>query len=281
MGGRRKRVLMTEMRESRSDRGTSEKQRTLPRTLGTWWVRRRFRHRERPEARPWPDVHGDVEYLSRELGRWHPDTLAARSRVFIWLSHEGRHPEILRLTEAEAAERTAEFGADDPDTLGWRSSLAWGRRRAGDLDGAVAEARAVADDSARVLGPDHADTHRRRTSLAGFLAENGEAAEGVRLLRVLYAESQAFGWQRKDETRSIRTALATALELNGDRQEALDLLEEEIDAERGTIYGVDENLGDYQMKRLQEWRTRLVADVAWQARNGRRKHERSKDARGR
>ncbi|MFF3313311.1 hypothetical protein [Streptomyces sp. NPDC002952] len=102
-----------------------------------------------------------------------------------------------------------------------------------------------------MLGPDHADTHRWRASLARFLAENGEAVEGVRLLRVLYAESQTFGWQRKDEARSIRTALVTALELNGDLQEALDLLEDEIEAERGTIYGVDENLGDYEMKRLQ------------------------------
>ncbi|MGC4985742.1 hypothetical protein ACLQ18_34750 [Streptomyces sp. DT193] len=272
---------MTEMRESRSDRGTSEKQRTPRRTVRTWRVRRRFRHWERPEARPWPDVHEDVTYLTRELGRWHPDTLAARSRVFTWLLHEGRHPEILRLAEAEVAERTAEFGADDPDTLGCRSSLAWHRRRVGDLDGAVAEARAGADDSARVLGPDHVGTHGSRASLAQFLAENGEAAEGVRLLRVLYAESQAFGWERREETRFIRKGLVTALELNGDFQEALDLLEEEIEAEAGTIYGVDENLGDHEMKRLQERRTRLVAEVALQDWNRRRKHERSKDAPGR
>ncbi|WP_148663791.1 hypothetical protein [Streptomyces ambofaciens] len=269
------------MSESQSDRDTGEEQRRPRRTVRTWRVRRRFRHRERPQARPWPDVHEDIAYLTRELGRWHPHTLAAHSRVFSWLLHEGRHPEILRLAEAEAAERTAEFGADDPATLGCRSALAWRRRRVGDLDGAVAEARALAEDSARVLGPDHADTHRRRAYLARFLAENGEAAEGVRLLRVLYAESQAFGWQRKDETRSIRTALVTALELNGDLQEALDLLEEELEVERGTIYGIDENLGDYEMKRLQEWRTRLVAEVALQDWNRRRKHEQSKDAPGR
>ncbi|MFH9614029.1 tetratricopeptide repeat protein [Streptomyces pratensis] len=275
---------MTKMPKSRGDRSTSEKQRTLRRTLRTWRVRRPFRHWKRPEALPWPDVHEDIAYLTRELGRWHPHTLAARSRASSWLSLEGRHTDVLRLAEADVAERTAEFGADDPDTLGCRSSLAWSRRRVGDLDGAVAEARVVAEDSARVLGPDHADTHRRRASLARFLAENGEAAEGVRLLRDLYAESQAFRWKRRDETRSIRTTLVTALELNGDLQEALDLLDEEIQAERGTIYGVDENLGDHEMKRLQEWRTRLASDVALQDWNRRRKQERRKrrkDAPGR
>ncbi|MFC9941379.1 tetratricopeptide repeat protein [Streptomyces pratensis] len=275
---------MTKIPKSRGDRSTSEKQRTLRRTLRTWRVRRLFRHWKRPEALPWPDVHEDIAYLTRELGRWHPHTLAARSRASSWLSLEGRHTDVLRLAEADVAERTAEFGADDPDTLGCRSSLAWSRRRVGDLDGAVAEARVVAEDSARVLGPDHADTHRRRAGLARFLAENGEAAEGVRLLRDLYAESQAFRWKRRDETRSIRTTLVTALELNGDLQEALDLLDEEIQAERGTIYGVDENLGDHEMKRLQEWRTRLASDVALQDWNRRRKQERRKrrkDAPGR
>ncbi|OKI92176.1 hypothetical protein AMK10_20510 [Streptomyces sp. CB02058] len=271
---------MTEMRGSRSDQGTSEKQRTPRRSVRTWRVRRRFRHGERPEARPWPDVHEDVAYLTRELGRWHPDTLAVRSMVLTWLLHEERHPEILRLAEAEVAERIAEFGADAPDTLGCRSSLAWCRRRVGDLDGAVAEARAGVDDSARVLGPDHVSTHRWRASLAQFLAENGEAAEGVRLLQVLYAESQALGRQRRDQTRSIRTDLVRALELNGDFQEALDLLEEEIEAERGTLYGIDENLGDYTMKHLEEVRTRLVAEVALEGWKRRREHERSEDAPG-
>ncbi|WP_405651844.1 hypothetical protein [Streptomyces sp. NBC_00019] len=70
----------------------------------------------------------------------------------------------------------------------------------------------------------------------------------MRLLRALYTESQAFGPKRQSETRSIRNAL--------------DLLDEEIDAERGTIYGVDENLGDYKMKSLQEWRKRLVVKAA-------------------
>ncbi|MFF3312804.1 hypothetical protein [Streptomyces sp. NPDC002952] len=250
------------------------------RTLRTWRVRRRFRHWKRPEALPWPGVHEDIAFLTRELGRWHPDTLAVRWRASSWLSLEGRHEEVLRLAEADVAERSAAFGADDPDTLGCRSSLAWKRRRVGDLDGAVAEARAVVEDSARVLGPDDAITHRRRANLAQLLAENGEAAEGVRLLRDLYAQSQAFGWKRKDETRSIRATLVTALELNGDLQEALDLLDEEIEAERGTIYGVDENLGDHEMKRLQEWRSRLAADAALQSWNRRRKRTRNQDAPG-
>ncbi|MER6678248.1 hypothetical protein [Streptomyces sp. NPDC000983] len=225
-------------------------------------------------------MHEDVAYLTRVLGRWHPDTLAARSKALSWLSQEGRHAETLRVAEAEVAERTTEFGADDPHTLVWRTTLAWNRRMVGDLDTAVVEARALTEDSARVLGPDHADTHRRRAGLARFLAENGEAAEGVRLLRALYAESQAFGWKRKDETRPIRTTLVRALELNGDLREALELLEEEIEVERGTIYGVDENLGDHGMKGLQEWHTRLAAEVARRDGKRRRKQRRTKDADG-
>ncbi|MER6186879.1 hypothetical protein [Streptomyces sp. NPDC001652] len=245
-----------------SGQGTVEKQRRPRRTLGTWRVKRRFRHMKRPKSRNWPDVFEDVACLTRELGRWHPDTLAARSRMCMWLTDEDRHADVLRLSEADVAERTAEFGADVPETLRMRRSLAWHRRRVGDLDGAVTEARAVLGDSERVLGSDHADTHRCRSILAQFLAESGQPAEAVRLLRALYAESQAFGPKRRSETRSIRNALVTALELDGQVREALDLLDEEIAAERGTIYGIDENLGDYEMKRLQEWRKRLVAKAA-------------------
>jgi hypothetical protein len=182
--------------------------------------------------------------------------------VFRWLDGEGRHADVLRLAEAEVAERTAEFGADAPETLRWRRSLAWHRRTVGDLDGAVTEARAVVGDSVRVLGSDHADTQRCRASHAQFLAENGEPAEAVRLLSALYVESQAFGRNRQSENRSIRNTLVTALELDGDVQEALDLMDEQNAAERGTIYGVDEHLGDHEMKRLQEWRRRLMAKAA-------------------
>ncbi|MFI1438736.1 tetratricopeptide repeat protein [Streptomyces fructofermentans] len=206
-------------------------------------------------------MHEDVAYLTRKLGRWHPGTVAARTRVGSWLTLEGRHAEVLQLTEAELAERIAEFGADDPDILMWRTSVAWRRRRVGDLDGAVALARTVVEDSVRELGSDHPHTHQRRAGLARFLAENGEPAEGVRLLRALYAESQAFGHDRHSGTRSIRMTLVTALELNGDVREALDLLDEEIEVERGTLYGIDENLGDHEMKRLEERRTILVAKV--------------------
>jgi hypothetical protein len=150
-------------------------------------------------------VFEDIAYLTRELGRWHPDTRAARSTVFWWLTDEGLQADVLRLSEAEVAETTAEFGADVPETLRMRRSLAWHRRGMGDLD--------------------RAETHRCRSTLAQFLAESGEPAEAVRLLRALYTESQ-------------------------------------IAAERGTIYGVDENLGDYEMKHLQEWRRRLVAKAA-------------------
>ncbi|MEV6191912.1 hypothetical protein AB0M19_05875 [Streptomyces sp. NPDC051920] len=159
------------------------------------------------------------------------------------------------------AERTAEFGSDDPETLHWRRSLAWSRRRIGDLEAAVADARAVVSDSLRVLGSEHVDTHRCRAVLAQFLAENGEPAEGVRMLRALYDESRAFGQERWNETRSVRKTLVTALELNDEVREALDLLDEEIGVESGTLYGVDDNLGDHEMKHLQEWRVLLVAKV--------------------
>ncbi|MFE1287362.1 hypothetical protein [Streptomyces sp. NPDC058751] len=245
---------------SRGGTGAREKKRRL--TPGTWWVGRRFRHSRRPAARAWPQVHEDVAYLTRELGRWHPRTLTARSSVSRWLVDECLHADALRCAEAEVADRIAEFGADAPETLGWRSGLAWDRRRLGDLDTAVAEARALADDCVRVLGSDHVDTHYRRATLGQFLAENGESAEGVRLARAVYAESQAFGLDRWRETRSLRNVLITTLELNGDVQEALDLLDEEIKVESGTLYGIDENLGDYEMKRLEEWRRRLVAKVA-------------------
>ncbi|MFF2520512.1 tetratricopeptide repeat protein [Streptomyces liangshanensis] len=166
------------------------------------------------------------------------------------------------------ADRTAAFGADDPGTLRARRSLGSALRGVGDLDGAVAEARAVLEDSVRVLGPDHADTRRGRVDVARYLAENGEPAEGVRLLRALYAGSLAFGPERQGETRSVRHQLVLALEHKGEFREAFDLLDLEIAAEVGTVYGVDEFLGDHIMERLREWRTRLVAAGAASRRPG-------------
>ncbi|MGW2514868.1 hypothetical protein ACWC0A_36955 [Streptomyces scopuliridis] len=136
-------------------------------------------------------MHKDVAYLTRKLGRRHPDTLLVRSLVSMWLSGEGQHADVLRLAEAEVADGTAEFGADDPETLRSRRRHSFALRGVGDLDGAVAEARAVVEDSVRVLGSDHADTRRCRADLAQYLAENGKPAEGVRLLRALYTESRA------------------------------------------------------------------------------------------
>ncbi|MFC8077830.1 tetratricopeptide repeat protein [Streptomyces sp. NPDC057307] len=180
----------------------------------------------------------------------------------MWLSTQGQHAHVVRLAEAEVADRTAEFGADDPETLRSRRSLASALRALGDLDKAVIETRSVVEDSVRVLGSDHADTHRGRADFAQYLAENGKPAEGVRLLRALYTESRAFGPKRQGETRSIRHQLALALELRGEFREALDLLDEEIAAELVTVYGIDEFAGDYKMERLREWRSRLVAKAA-------------------
>ncbi|MFD7115855.1 hypothetical protein ACFWAA_02190 [Streptomyces sp. NPDC059922] len=232
------------------------------RTFGTWRAGRRFRNWRQPTSRDWPDVHKDVAYLTRKLGRWHPDTLLVRSLVSMWLGSEGQHADVLRLAEAEVADRTAEFGADDPETLRSRRLLSSALRGAGDLDGAVAETRALVEDSVRVLGSGHADTRRGWVDLAQYLAENGEPAEGVRLLRALYTESRAFGPERREESRSIRHQLVLALESKGEFQEALDLLDEEIAEESGTVYGVDEFRGDYAMAHLREWRGRLVAKAA-------------------
>jgi len=232
------------------------------RTPHTWWVLRSFRHLDRPKALDWPKAHARVAFLTRELGPWHPDTLSARSRLVAWLSLEGDHAAALRLTETEVADRIAEFGSDHPDTLINRSALAWRRRRVGDLDGAIAGMTAVVEDRIRLLGPDDSTTHRTQAWLAQFLAENGDAAEAVGRLTALYAKSQTFGVKRQDTTRSLRNTLITALELNRDFQEALALLDEEIHAERSTVYGIDENLGDYNMKHLKELRTRLVGRAA-------------------
>ncbi|GLF95105.1 hypothetical protein [Streptomyces yaizuensis] len=232
------------------------------RTPGIWWAGRRFRNWTQPTSRSWPDVHKDVARLTRGLGRWHPETRLARSLVSLWLSSEGRHAEVLALAEEEVADRTAEFGPDDPETLRSRRLLTSALRGVGDLDGAVAGTRAVMEHSARVLGPDHPDTHRCRAALGQYLAENGEPAEGARLLRALYAESLAFGPERYEEARSIRHHLILALELTGGFQEALDLLDEEIADESGTVHGVDEFLGDHRMEHVREWRRRLVTRAA-------------------
>ncbi|MFH8800468.1 hypothetical protein ACH4F6_12845 [Streptomyces sp. NPDC017936] len=232
------------------------------RTPGTWWVNRRFRHFDRPASLTWPEAEWGLAHLAERLGPWHEDTRFARLRVMGWLKREGDTAAALRMAHEDVAGRTADFGPDHLDTLRARSTVVWCRREDGDLDGAVADARLLVEDMTRAHGPDHEDTHRERWILADLIGENGDPPEAVRRLTALYAESRALGPRRTRWTRVIRTSLVGALERNGDLGEALELLDVEIEAERGTIYGVDENLGDHEMKRLQEWRTRLAGELA-------------------
>ncbi|MDN3029719.1 tetratricopeptide repeat protein [Streptomyces sp. S.PB5] len=229
------------------------------RTWGTRRLMRRFRGSERPDSlRGW-DGDAAVAYLTRKLGPRHPDTLTARAALAYWFSHEGVMAQALSRLEALVVDRTAWFGPDDPDTVRARGAVFWARRKAGDLEAAIADAEALLADVTRLHGPHHEETHAWESRLAEVMDLNGDHAEAVRRLRSLYETSRSFGRAREGSTRSIRWNLIKALEHTGDAQEALALLALEIDAEQRTVYGVDENLHDLPMKRLQEWRTRLEA----------------------
>ncbi|AWI28448.1 hypothetical protein [Streptomyces tirandamycinicus] len=159
------------------------------------------------------------------------------------------------------ADRTTEFGPDHPDTLSARGSVVRHRRAAGDLPGAIADAQVLVEDMTRALGPDHRDTHEQRRFLTCFLSANGETAEAVRRLTALFADVEALGPTRQSDLLIVRTSLARELERNGDLTGALAPVEREIAAERSTIYGIDENLGQHPLHRLEGWRDQLAAGV--------------------
>jgi hypothetical protein len=228
------------------------------RTLRAWLVRRRFRHWSRPKSMAGAKADWGVGYLTRKLGPRHPYTLEARARLAVWLSEEDDNAGALRLTEAEVADRAAEFGADHSDTLSARMVLVSRRHAVGDLPGAMTDLRALVQDTSRTLGPEHTETHRQRRRLAELIGEGGEKTEAVRLLTGLLAEVEGFGPKRYDDMRLTRRALARALERNGDIQKALGLVEKEIDAQENIIYGVDEYPSEYDRRFLRDWCDRLA-----------------------
>lgn len=238
--------------------GTEEHRTHRRHTPRSWLVNRRFRHWQRPDSLSGSRAQRQIDYLARKLGSRHPDTLRAREHLALWLFREGSPADALVLTEAEVDDRTAEFGPGHPNTLRARRSLVRYRRETGDLPGAIADARVLLEDTTRFLGADDRETHGQRRSLAELLGESGETAGRIERLRVLLAEEEALGPAWKGEVRYTRSTLARALEENGDIAEALALVEKEVEAERGKVYGVDENLTEAPLRLLVAWRDRLA-----------------------
>ncbi|MDQ0909841.1 hypothetical protein QFZ22_005826 [Streptomyces canus] len=239
--------------------GTEERRRP---TWGARRVLRGFDKYERPGSLRGPKADEAIADLTRTLGPRHPDILKARDRQAYWLHREGDTAGALVRLESLVADRTEWFGSDDLDAVKIRSTMARYRRSVGDLGGALALAEAVVTDLTWLHGPDERDTLRAESTLAGLIGQNGDRAEWLRRLRSLYERSRSLDPRRDSVTRGIRWNLVEALERCGEYREALTLLDVEIDAERRTSYGVDENLGDWQMKRLQEWRRNLVVKVS-------------------
>lgn len=203
-----------------------------------------------------------IELLTRTLGPWHPATAEARAKLRFWLVEEGDPATAIRLAQTEVADRTAALGADHPDTLAARWEMIHLAPKTLGRPTVIDEKRRLAEDRARVLGPYHRDTLLTRRSVGYSLRDSGAVAEAVQVFTDVLTELEALERPSNEQLRETWVGLAYALERHGDFERALVYVEKELAAERRTIYPQDENLGEYHLKMLLEWRDRLRREGA-------------------
>ncbi|XVU26760.1 hypothetical protein ACQPZJ_06810 [Actinoplanes sp. CA-054009] len=223
-------------------------------------VLRRFESWTRPAAMTPERTEESLAYLTQVLGRWHPDTAEARLKVRYWLVADGDPTAAQRSAEAEAADRTAEFGAEHLKTFEARRSLHHFYREAHGRSAALPLIRALADDMSEALGPTHRETLSVRRHLAYQLRDEELLTESIVVSSAMLAELEDRPYSDKD-LRATWFVLASALEYSGDREQALVYVQKELRAERSAIYGVDENIGQPYQKTLEAWQDRLRRGV--------------------
>ncbi|MFI7414019.1 tetratricopeptide repeat protein [Streptomyces sp. NPDC049627] len=132
----------------------------------------------------------DGEVLARvnlaaaeRLGDEHPDSLAARNDLGIYLCATGAPREAEEMLRAVLAGRRRVLGEDHLDTLRTRDALIGSIMEQGRFDEAEQMYRELIADMTRVLGADHRETLTTSVDLAWSIGMQGRPAEAAEICR--------------------------------------------------------------------------------------------------
>jgi hypothetical protein len=184
------------------------------------------------------DLENIVRRRQAELGRCHPDTLAARHQ-WAFFTGEAGDPQAASAAFGElVTDSVAALGPEHTDTLAARHQQAYFTGEAGDTHTAVRQLRALLNDRLPLEGPDHPQVLAARRSLIWFSSLHGDLAEAERQLLQLLAEAERALGPDDPHTLAIRSTQAAFAARAGRTREATAAFTELV-ADRGRVLGHD------------------------------------------
>jgi eukaryotic-like serine/threonine-protein kinase len=156
-----------------------------------------------------------------QLGRDHPDTLAALHDIARYLAEAGQFSEAVALLDRLAADRQRVLGPRHTATLVTLSSKARFLREQGDAPQALRLFRELLPDMAAVLGPDHVDVLLARQELGRTLGHTGRTCDALACITAVLDDQERLLGAAHPHTLSTRFELALLTARSGDLYEAL------------------------------------------------------------
>ena len=174
----------------------------------------------------------------KQLGPYHPDTLAAQHNLAATLYKLGDLQAARRLQQSTLDRRRRLLGNDHPDTLDAQNSLAAMLASLGDLQAARQLQQDTLNRRRRVLGNDHPDTLKTQHNLAIMLRSLGDLQAAHQLQQDNLAALRRLFGDDHPNTLAARESLANTLSSLGDLQAAGQLQQDTLNR-RHRLFGDD------------------------------------------
>jgi DNA-binding SARP family transcriptional activator len=143
------------------------------------------------------------------LGAWHPDTLALRNQLAMWLGDAGQTQEAMVALSELVPGIDAALGRDHPMAITARNNLGYQWGQAGHPDRAVAVLTDVLADQVRVFGADNPAVLTTRNQIVYWRCKAGDTTHAVEELEDLVGLSTRIHGTEHRETFELRGALAS------------------------------------------------------------------------
>lgn len=142
------------------------------------------------------------------FGPEHPDTLAVRNQLALWLGDAGETQEAITSLTSLVADTAAVLGRDHPMSISVRRNLGYQWGQAGFPAKAVAELGIVLEDQRRVLDPEDRAIAGTRAQLVFWRSKAGDTSTAIGELEDLVAQAVRQLGADHPETFELRGQLA-------------------------------------------------------------------------
>lgn len=187
-------------------------------------------------------IENAISLRERNLGYYHPLTLASRHNLGLVMNDMGNYPEAEKIFELVYDQRKRILGNDHIETASTLSNLSFSIRRQGDYELAEELARESLDVFINNLGTDNIQTLDKMNKLAITLHNKGEYRSAEELyIEVLEKRRDLLGSPHPEVAKSINN-LATLYLNTGQFLEARSLMEEALDIHKKLFGEVHPNV---------------------------------------